>query len=108
MPSPRVELSPGGASCEPNHRFYGPGMEGWEAALDSCFWRWRQTLTYDSKYGAAGGPRCEPGHFSRDFWRFDTVPPTEPPYSASRIQYQRSLGGIYRPMGAQALSTPSF
>ena len=32
----RVELSPRGASCEPNHRFYGPVMEGWEAALESC------------------------------------------------------------------------
>ena len=34
----RVELSPRGASCEPNHRFYGPVMEGWEAALESCTW----------------------------------------------------------------------
>jgi len=32
----KVELSPRGASCEPNHRCYGPGMEGWEAALESC------------------------------------------------------------------------
>ena len=31
----RVELRPRGASCEPNHRFYGPVMEGWEAALES-------------------------------------------------------------------------
>ena len=31
-----VELSPRGVSCEPNHRFYGPVMEGWEAVLESC------------------------------------------------------------------------
>ena len=33
-----VELSPRGASCEPNHRFYGPVMEAWEAALESYAW----------------------------------------------------------------------
>ena len=31
----RVELSPRGASCELNHRFYGPDVEGWEAALEN-------------------------------------------------------------------------
>ena len=48
----RVELSPRGASCEPNNRFYSPVKEGWESALESCAWLY--TLTYDSKYGAAG------------------------------------------------------
>ena len=27
----RVGLSPRGASCEPNHRFYGPVIEGWQS-----------------------------------------------------------------------------
>ena len=54
----RVELSPRGASCEPNRRFFGPVTEGREAALESC--AWLQTLTYDSQYGAAGAVRKVP------------------------------------------------
>jgi len=41
----RVELRPRGAGCEPNHRFYNPGMEGLEAAQESC---WLQLLGIDS------------------------------------------------------------